>query len=446
MISLLSTRNVNSTRKTTPMRFSAQRVEATSLLDNEDAINVICHFVNLESLNNFLDEYNLKKYMVVKKEENNEETGTTTVTWTTPFPYGNPFLLRYEVKPNGSGRLLGFPLVVGKITKLYQVTKPFIKKTYCVTKQEAWKMTCQNRLERLKRARLHLLLALRVQQAKAKAAVKQRYALRMYTVESRYETESNALYDGLVCTEVGPIRYQYDAQLQLDLTDALDIAYCEQGETASGIRQFLGQPVTVSLFDRSSGFNLVEGDLLALGRLPGGLERVVELVNAARRRITETREDGGADSSSNVIDELKTRIQELTEEARTQWTESRLVDPQGRKKKATVKSLRASVAAKKEPCPVVRMTMKQYYALRNLYTADVFRTITWRTTLRREEVRAQVRELMDTYCAFPTPWVKTQMQNRGVSKSMLQKVFDNMEGKGMSDTDEVNSILEISGT
>ena len=158
------------------MRFSAQRVEATSLLDNEDAINVICHFVNLESLNNFLDEYNLKKYMVVKKEENNEETGTTTVTWTTPFPYGNPFLLRYEVKPNGSGRLLGFPLVVGKITKLYQVTKPFIKKTYCVTKQEAWKMTCQNRLERLKRARLHLLLALRVQQAKAKAAVKQRYA------------------------------------------------------------------------------------------------------------------------------------------------------------------------------------------------------------------------------------------------------------------------------
>ena len=61
-------------------------------------------------------------------------------------------------------------------------------------------------------------------------------------------------------------------------------------------------------------------------------------------------------------------------------------------------------------------------------------------------MRAQVRELMDTYCAFPTPWVKTQMQNRGVSKSMLQKVFDNMEGKGMSDTDEVNSILEISGT
>ena len=183
------------------------------------------------------------------------------------------------------------------------MTKPFIKKTYCVTKQEAWKMTCQNRLERLKRARLHLLLALRVQQAKAKAAVKQRYALRMYTVESRYETESNALYDGLVCTEVGPIRYQYDAQLQLELTDAqlrleltdaLEMAYCEQGETASGIRQFLGQPVTVSLFDRSSGFNLVEGDLLALGRLPGGLERVVELVNAARRRITETREDGGA--------------------------------------------------------------------------------------------------------------------------------------------------------
>lgn len=86
MISLLSTRNVNSTRKTTPMRFSAQRVEATSLLDSESAIDVICHFVNLESLNNFLDEYNLKKYMVVKKEENNEETGTTTVTWTTPFP------------------------------------------------------------------------------------------------------------------------------------------------------------------------------------------------------------------------------------------------------------------------------------------------------------------------------------------------------------------------
>ena len=153
---------------------------------------------------------------------------------------------------------------------------------HCVTKKQTRNMTCENRLERLKRARLYLLLALRFQQVRAKAAVKQRYALRMYTVESRYETESNALYDGLVCTEVGPIRYQYDAQLQLELTDALDIAYCEQGETASGIRQFLGQPVTVSLFDRSSGFNLVEGDLLALGRLPGGLDLFIELVNAAR--------------------------------------------------------------------------------------------------------------------------------------------------------------------
>ena len=158
-------------------------------------------------------------------------------------------------------------------------------------KKQPRNMVCENRLERLKRARLYLLLALRFQQVRAKAAVKQRYALRMYTVESRFKTESNTLYDGLMCMEIGPIRYQYDAQLQLELTDAqlrleltdaLEMAYCEQGETASGIRQFLGQPLTVSLFDRSSGFNLVEGDLLALGRLPGGLERVVELVNAAR--------------------------------------------------------------------------------------------------------------------------------------------------------------------
>ena len=153
---------------------------------------------------------------------------------------------------------------------------------HCVMKKQPRNMVCENRLERLKRARLYLLLSIRFQQVRAKAAVKQRYALRMYTMESRFKTESNTLYDGLMCMEIGPIRYQYDAQLQLELTDALDIAYCEQGETASGIRQFLGQPVTVSLFDRSSGFNLVEGDLLALGRLPGGLERVVELVNAAR--------------------------------------------------------------------------------------------------------------------------------------------------------------------
>ena len=152
---------------------------------------------------------------------------------------------------------------------------------HCVTKKQTRNMTCENRLERLKRARLYLLLALRFQQVRAKAAVKQRYALRMYTVENRFKTEST-LYDGLMCMEIGPIRYQYDARLQLELTDALEIAYCEQGETASGIRQFLGQPLTVSLFDRSSGFNLVEGDLLALGRLPGGLDLFIELVNAAR--------------------------------------------------------------------------------------------------------------------------------------------------------------------
>ena len=147
-------------------------------------------------------------------------------------------------------------------------------------------MTCENRLERLKRARLYLLLALRFQQVRAKAAVMQRYALRMDTVESRFKTESDALYDGLMCTEIGPIRYQYDTQLQLELTDALEIAYDEQGETASGIRQFLAQPLTVSLFDRSSGFNLVEGDLLALGKLPGSLEQVSELVNAVRDCIS----------------------------------------------------------------------------------------------------------------------------------------------------------------
>ena len=153
---------------------------------------------------------------------------------------------------------------------------------HCVTKKQTRNMTCENRLERLKRARLYLLLSIRFQQVRAKAAVKQRYALRMYTLENRFKTESNTLYDGLMCMEIGPIRYQYDARLQLELTDALEIAYCEQGETASGIRQFLGQPLTVSLFDRSSGFNLVEGDLLALGRLPGGLDLFIELVNAAR--------------------------------------------------------------------------------------------------------------------------------------------------------------------
>ena len=151
-----------------------------------------------------------------------------------------------------------------------------------MTKKQIRKMTCENRLERLNIAKDYLLPVLEYEQARAKTAVKKRYTLRMYTVESRYETESNALCNGLICTEVGPIRYQYDAQLQVQLTDALQIAYYEQRETASRIRQFLAQPVIVNLFDRSSGFNLVEGDLLALDRLPGGLDRVIELVNAAR--------------------------------------------------------------------------------------------------------------------------------------------------------------------
>ena len=69
---------------------------------------------------------------------------------------------------------------------------------HCVTKKQTRNMTCENRLERLKRARLYLLLSIRFQQVRAKAAVKQRYALRMYTLENRFKTESNTLYDGLM--------------------------------------------------------------------------------------------------------------------------------------------------------------------------------------------------------------------------------------------------------
>lgn len=82
-------------------------------------------------------------------------------------------------------------------------------------------------------------------------------------MESRYETD-------------------FDAQLQVQLTDGLKIAYHEQRETDCRIWQFLAQSVIVSLLNRSSGFKLVEGDLLALGRLPGGLDRGIELVNTAR--------------------------------------------------------------------------------------------------------------------------------------------------------------------
>ena len=96
----------------------------------------------------------------------------------------------------------------------------------------------------------------------------------------------------------------------------------------------------------------------------------------------------------------------------------------GSARKKTVKSLRASVAAK-EPCR----------AHDNEAVSRTSQALHGRCTPHpnlenvMERVKAQVREGRNTYYAFPSQWMKMQMLNKGVSKSMLQKGFDSMEGR-----------------
>jgi len=65
-----------------------------------------CAFANEVILYDYVRECGLQEFMKAKHEKYFEEAKELHVSWTCPFPFGNPFLLEYRLRANGSGTTL----------------------------------------------------------------------------------------------------------------------------------------------------------------------------------------------------------------------------------------------------------------------------------------------------------------------------------------------------
>lgn len=81
-------------------------VEAVSLLGILRQRKGVCSFGCKEQFAAFLKDGGLIPYMQRVERRREATRGYTSFTWTCPLPQGNPFLLQYHEKDNGSCRVL----------------------------------------------------------------------------------------------------------------------------------------------------------------------------------------------------------------------------------------------------------------------------------------------------------------------------------------------------
>ena len=76
-------------------------VEAVSLLGIQRQRKKECSFQSKEHFATFLKDSGITPFME-RVERRQEKGGYTAYTWTCPLPQGNPFLLKYQERRNGS--------------------------------------------------------------------------------------------------------------------------------------------------------------------------------------------------------------------------------------------------------------------------------------------------------------------------------------------------------
>ena len=151
-------------------------------------------------------------------------------------------------------------------------------------------------------------------QMKANAEAWGRYASRICTAKRRYETESNTLHNGWVCTEVGPVRREAAAATDRRVEDRVP-----RGEGDCQYDPADSQPLRPFFRIQPRG-----------GRSAGAgqtTRRSGTSRGAGQRSEEEYGDEGGWRSRQQHQHHRR-----VEEDSRTEWKASCLVDPQGRRR------------------------------------------------------------------------------------------------------------------
>ena len=93
-------------------------IEAYSIAGSVDKRNKYCYFKSVTDLNLYMQHHGLLQYMKARAVKEYKKEGYTQVTYTSPVPLGNPFLLQYNLFKDGSGVNYAYNSSVGCITQL----------------------------------------------------------------------------------------------------------------------------------------------------------------------------------------------------------------------------------------------------------------------------------------------------------------------------------------
>lgn len=346
---------------------------------------------------------------------------------------------------------------IGYITKLYTVPEKYETSSYYKTPAVEEEMVKKNRRARLSAA-WELLQSIRGGQDDAENDArkekglrnrngkkgKEKDKMRNKQVKNNFEKEMDRLKEVIIDPMDRTVMYQNNPERKKKLLLEKEKAYNAVKTKTTAERRFMKGDITIEYSDDRTGVVLVTGNILDAGRTEEGLEEVQMtaneiMKNGKRRRIDD---EGVEEKEVKKCFEDILKVDTGHEEM---WVASTHVDlSRRRRRKESIKSVCSSIAAEKNRVPYVTMSNEQHAVMNMLYWGDIWRDKTWRTSSSTKEIMEKVMDLQRHFPSSVSPLIKTLMMSQGVSESTLDRVINFMQGKGLTTTQEVQSIGRIS--
>ena len=258
----------------------------------------------------------------------------------------------------------------------------------------------------------------------------------------RYKTKVASLEPTEAASSKEYTRYQDDVELLRRVAQSLRETYRVEARREEEDRKYQ-KTLKLKFADPETGLMMFDGNLLAAGREEDGFDSLED----AEREIGKLKRMKVKENDVDAVALLGLVLEEMEEEDdndKSVWLPSPFVDREVKKKRLSTQSVCAAVAAKNEPCPYVPMTMKQYGLQRQLFSADRWRVLSWRTYIRESDVIDEVEKLEKLFPSNMSTLVRSLLMGMDISPSTLQRVISRLRGKGMKVDDEVGLIEEIS--
>ena len=315
------------------------------------------------------------------------------------------------------------------------------KRLHFVDSAVAFNLVLKNRLKRVEQAKT-LLEAYYAKAGKRNKGGKEEMKRRMDNMMKRYKTKVASLEPTEAASSKEYTRYQDDVELLRRAAQSLRETYGVEARRDDEDRKYQ-KTLKMEFADPETGLVMFDGNLLAAGREEDGFDSLED----AEREIGKLKRMKVKENDVDAVALLGLVLEEMEEEDerdKSVWLSSPYADREVKKKRPSTHSVCAAVAAKNEPCPYVPMTMKQYGLQRQLFSADRWRVLSWRTYIRESDVIDEVEKLEKLFPSNMSTLVRSLLMGMGISPSTLQRVISRLRGKRMKVDDEVGLIEEIS--